>query len=67
MNRTPSSISADPMQAFGDMIDLTRQAHTNSVQLMLDSWEGGLEFFANLLKQAEEMAARNSAMPTTLA
>lgn len=64
MNRTPS-IGADPMQAFGDMIDLTRQAHANSVQLMLDSWEGGLEFFANLLKQAEEMTARSGTMPTT--
>ncbi len=62
MNRTPS-IATDPMQAFGDMIDLTRQSHANSVQLMLDSWEGGLEFFANLLKQAEEMTARSGMTP----
>ena len=63
MNRTQSSTS-DPMQAFGEMIDLTQQAHTNSVQLMLDSWEGGLEFFASLLKHAEELTARSGPQST---
>lgn len=61
MNQNPPLVT-DPMQAFGEMVDLTRQAHANSVNLMIDSWESGLEFFANLLKQAEEMAAR--ATPT---
>lgn len=65
MNRTPSS-TPDPMQAFGEMIDFTQQAHANSVQLMLDSWEGGLEFFASLLKHAEELTARNGNSSTAV-
>ena len=65
MNRTPS-LAPHPMQTLGEMIDLTQQAHANSVQLMLDSWEGGLEFFANLIKHAEEITARSGNPPSAL-
>lgn len=59
MNRTPQDL-LDPTQMFGEMIDLTSQAHAASVNAMMNSWEGGLDFFANLIKQAEEMAARGN-------
>ncbi len=61
MNRTPQDL-LDPTQMFGEMIDLTSQAHAASVNAMMNSWEGGLDFFANLLKQAEEMAARGNSL-----
>jgi hypothetical protein len=57
MNRAQQDL-LDPTELFGDMIDLTSQAHAASVNAMMNSWEGGLDFFANLLKQAEEVTAR---------
>jgi hypothetical protein len=61
MNRTQQDL-LDPTELFGDMIDLTSQAHAASVNAMMNSWEGGLDFFANLLKQAEEMAVRGNGL-----
>ena len=61
MNRTRSDLF-DPTQLFGDFINLTSQAHSASLDLMMNNWEGGLDFFANLLKQAEEMTTRGNAL-----
>jgi hypothetical protein len=61
MNQTQQDL-LDPAELFGDMIDLTSQAHAVGVNAMMNSWEGGLDFFANLLKQAEEVAARGGAL-----
>jgi len=61
MNRTRSDFF-DPTQLFGDFINLASQAHSASLDVMMNNWEGGLDFFTNLLKQAEEMRARGNAM-----
>ncbi len=61
MNRTKSDLF-DPTQLFGDFINLTSQAHSASLDVMMNNWEGGLDFFANLLKQADEMTARGNVM-----
>lgn len=61
MNRTPQTL-LDPTELFGDMIDLTSQAHAVSVNVMMHQWEGGLDFFANLLKHAEEVTARGNGL-----
>ena len=61
MNRTRSDL-LDPTQLFGDFINLTSQAHSASLDVMMNNWEGGLDFFANLFKQAEEMTARGNAL-----
>lgn len=61
MNRTRSDLF-DPTQLFGDFINLTTQAHSASLDVMMNNWEGGLDFFANLLKQADEMTARGNAL-----
>jgi hypothetical protein len=61
MNRTQQDLP-DPTELFGDMIDLTSQAHAASVNAMMNHWEGGLDFFANLLKHAEEVTARSGAL-----
>ncbi len=58
MNRSPSAFF-DPMDWFSDVIDLTRQTQKTGVEVMLNQWEGGLDFFAHLLQQAEEITARN--------
>lgn len=61
MNRTRSDFF-DPTQLFGDFINLASQAHSASFDVMINNWEGGLDFFTNLVKQAEEMSARGNAM-----
>ena len=61
MNRAQQDLF-DPTELFGDMIDLTSQAHAASVNVMMHQWEGGLDFFANLLKHAEEVTARGGAL-----
>ena len=65
MNRTRSDFF-DPTQLFGDFINLASQAHSTSLDVMINNWEGGLDFFTNLLKQAEEMSARGNAMLTDM-
>ncbi|MFZ1639895.1 MAG: hypothetical protein WAV07_00355 [Candidatus Contendobacter sp.] len=61
MNRTKSDLF-DPTQLFGDFMNLTSQAQAASVDVMMNNWEGGLDFFASLLKRAEEMTARGNVM-----
>lgn len=52
----------DPTPLLGDIIDLTTQAQATSIEVMLNNWEGGLDFFAGLLKQAEEMRTRSNVL-----
>lgn len=52
----------DATQLFENMIDLTTQMQTASVDAMMSNWEGGLDFFANLLKRTEEIAMRNNTL-----
>ena len=66
MNRTRSDFF-DPTQLFGDFINLTSQAHSASLEMMINNWEGGLDFFTNLVKQAEEMSARGNALLASMA
>ena len=48
----------DPAPLLGDIIDLTSQAQATSMEIMMNNWEGGLDFFASLLKRAEEITTR---------
>jgi hypothetical protein len=66
MNRTRSDLF-DPTQLFGDFITLTSQAHSASLEMMINNWEGGLDFFANLVKQADEMRTRSNALLASMA
>jgi len=52
----------DTTQLFENMIDLTSQMQTASFDAMMNNWEGGLDFFANLLKRTEEIAARSNTL-----
>ena len=52
----------DPTPLLGDIIDLATQAQATSIEVMLNNWEGGLDFFASLLKQAEEMGTRGNVL-----
>ena len=52
----------DPTPLLGDIIDLSTQAQATSIEIMMNNWEGGLDFFAGLIKQAEEMRARSNAL-----
>lgn len=61
MHRTKLDLF-DPAQILGDMISMTSQVHSTGYDMMMNGWEGGLDFFSNLLKQAEEVTARNSTM-----
>ena len=61
MNRTRSDLF-DPTQLFGDFINLTSQAHSASLEMMINNWEGGLDFFTNLVKQADEMRASGNSL-----
>ena len=66
MNRTRSDFF-DPTQLFGDFINLANQAHLASFDVMINNWEGGLDFFANLVKQADEMRTRSNALLASMA
>ncbi|HOW61630.1 MAG TPA: hypothetical protein P5284_05630 [Candidatus Contendobacter sp.] len=48
----------DPTPLLGDIIDLTSQAQATSIEIMMNNWEGGLDFFASLIKRAEEITTR---------
>ena len=48
----------DPTPLLGDIIDLTSQAQATSIEIMMKNWEGGLDFFASLIKRAEEITTR---------
>ena len=48
----------DPTPLLGDIIDLTSQAQATSIEIMMNNWEGGFDFFTSLLKRAEEITAR---------
>lgn len=61
MNRNRSEFF-DPTQLFGDFINVTSQVHSAGVDALMNNWEGGLDFFANLLKQPEEVTARGNAL-----
>ena len=61
MNRNGSEFF-DPTQLFGEFISVTSQAHAAGVDALMNNWEGGLDFFANLLRQAEDATARGNAM-----
>ena len=48
----------DPTPLLGDIIDLTSQAQATSIEIMMNNWEGGLDFFASLIKRADEITTR---------
>ena len=52
----------DPTPLFGEMIDLTSQMQTASFDVLMSQWESGFDFFANLLKRAEEVTTRSNAL-----
>ncbi|HCK81627.1 MAG TPA: hypothetical protein PK880_03195 [Candidatus Competibacter sp.] len=61
MNRNRSEFFG-PTQLFGGFINVTSQGHAAGVDALMNNWEGGLDFFANLLKRAEDVAARGNAL-----
>lgn len=52
----------DPAPLFGEIIDLTSQMQTASFDALMSQWESGFDFFANLLKRAEEVTTRSNAL-----
>ena len=66
MNRTRTEFF-DPTQFLGEMIDLTNQVQMASFEAMMTNREGGLDFFANMLKRTEEMTARRNPLLRSVA
>ena len=56
----PYSDLFDPAPLFGEIIDLTSQMQTTGFDALMSQWESGFDFFANLLKHAEEVTNRSN-------
>lgn len=52
----------DPAPLLGDIIDLTTQMQTTGFDALMSQWESGFDFFANLLKHAEEVTSRSNTL-----
>lgn len=52
----------DSAPLFGEIIDLTSQMQAAGFDALMSQWESGFDFFANLLKHAEEVTNRSNAL-----